>query len=178
MKFEFSNFELYVRIQNQNFELWYSIATCIKSIWHGKRYCYIISLNNWDVHDLFVHSWQTLNSPTIWSSPPLPSHYTWAYVCGHQGRWDCGRSTSVFTRVDQLDLLYVTAWLIGAAGATCCHSVGGRAPVSSHWCQHQNITARLQRSGNKGQGLVAATESRVHKRSSNLIQILPTEIRI
>jgi len=88
MKFEFSNFELYVRIQNQNFELWYSIATCIKSIWHGKRYCYIISLNNWDVHDLFVHSWQTLNSPTIWSSPPLPSHYTWAYVCGHQGTWE------------------------------------------------------------------------------------------
>jgi len=38
--------------------------------------------------------------------------------------------------------------------------------------------ARLQRSGNKGQGLVAATESLVRKRSSNLIRILPIEVRI
>jgi len=135
----------------------------------------VISVNNWDAYDLFVHSPRTPNSPAVWSSAPLPSHYTWAYVCGQQGRWDCGRSTSVFRHVD---LVYVIAWLTGAAGTTCCHTVGSCTPVSSHWRRHQNITAWLQPSANKGQGLVATTESRVNKRSSNLIRILPTEIRI
>ena len=145
--------------------------------------------------------------------PLLPIQYTWAYVCGHQGRRECltgdrrrpwfprrvwGYSnaehrfnfrsvswavdssasvvdlTSVFRHVD---LVHVTAWLIDAASATDCHT-GSCTPVSSHWRWHQNIMARLQQSGNEGQGLVATTESLVHKQSSNLIRILPIEVWI
>jgi len=55
-------------------------------LWHW-RCCYVIIVNDWDSHDLFVHCWLKLNSPVV-SSPPLPRHYTGAYVCGHQGRWE------------------------------------------------------------------------------------------
>jgi len=52
-------------------------------------FLYVIIINDWDAHDLFVHCQPKLNSPVACRfipSPPQPQ--TRAYACGRQGRWE------------------------------------------------------------------------------------------
>jgi len=61
--------------------------------------CYVIIVNDWDTHDLFVRCQLKLNSPVISFPPPVLSHYTRSYVCGREGRlevWPVTDATPTF----------------------------------------------------------------------------------
>jgi len=65
----------------RNFQLRYSFATCkpfgggSATVGNQRQ-----QLRRIVAYELFVHSPRTLNLLAIWSSAPLPSHYTWACV--------------------------------------------------------------------------------------------------